>query len=88
MRILEGMLIDGHRSGRSGFRMGDCLPGFLSIISAPGGLLFGLLDLPGKLGIDIPNPLILPRFVVVACEIIVLLKRLNNRNIRKRDPRI
>ncbi len=46
----------------------------LSIFPAPGCRLLGLLDVPGSVGIDIPNQLILPRFVVIASqEIIVCL---------------
>jgi hypothetical protein len=34
----------------------------LSIFLAPGCLLLGLLGLPGNVGIDIPNLIIMPRF--------------------------
>lgn len=44
----------------------------LSMFPAPGCLLGGFFDLPGSVGIDIPNQFILPRFVVASEEIIPL----------------
>lgn len=49
-----------------------------SIVKSPGRLPGRLPLGPGSVGIDIPNPLILPHFFVGSTEIIVLLMRLDN----------
>lgn len=50
--------------------------------------MLGIFDPPGNVGMDIPNHIMCPRFVDVACaEIIVLLQRIDNASrIHMRRP--
>jgi len=72
IRVLVGVtngLIVGFADGTT-----DGMTFAFSIFLAPGCLGRGRLDLPGSVGIDIPNLIIMPLFAVTSAEIIMRLQ--------------
>jgi len=61
-----------------------CFSCSFSIFRVPGALPGRLPVLPGIEEIDIPNHVIVPRFVFASGEIIVCLKRIDNRELQSR----